>query len=134
MTDKIQKRLEEMLEVIGRATPGEWFVNPDDDYQQNNWLTSKIGLGEFTILSDSISSRDFSEKIATMKFIAQSRTDWEKTVKALRWATLTLRQIKSEALQGDETSTELNCHHLAEDALKEAEDILCGTKGDHGKD
>lgn len=46
-----------------------------------------------------------------------------KIMKALDIALEALVEIKRTALKGDETSTELNCHHLSKDALTKISEL-----------
>lgn len=120
MTNPIQKRLDEMLAVIEKATRGPWKprVRNYENISQGFSSSYSCGPSHYWEHDEKI---DRKERAATdANFIAQSRTDWEKCVRALQVALMFMAKLRND--MGDHSLLGI----LTGDARREIEEVLCG--------
>lgn len=121
---KIEEYLEELKEIESKATPGPW------KHDLGNWQIEcmadkfyRMPIVECDIDDARVDScEEFGYPLPPSimddgAFIAKSRTAIPRLIKIIDELTMTLDNIKMAAKGGDETTSELECHHLAEDAL-----------------
>lgn len=126
-----QEYLGEIKQRLNKATPGPWFMS----WFGRSIIQSKIGganpyyenlnICKIPMRTDKYPISHV-EYVANGELIAHSRTDVEKLTRMLERALVALNQIKKAAVKGDETTTELECHGLADDAIADIEAIARG--------
>lgn len=109
---------ERIRERLSKATLGVWHWHGDRPFARSEH--GDIHLDGFLGNRWNQGDKDL---------IAHGSTDIKILLEALDIAVEALEEIKRAALNGDETSTELNCHHLSEDALAKISELEKGCDG-----
>lgn len=111
----IQERLSEIEERANKATPGPWFANIRP-FEEGDWTGVEFSSGGLFGLIDRGQDSD-------AKFVAASRTDIPKLVKALRCALEALDKYTINPEHMDKTRDEWFAVYSSK-ALTEIERIL----------